>query len=141
MWLSNPKQQPAAEELGEIGQVTVGGNPAGVYLAGERRNVSIFAPGGYYWRPAPGDAVLVMKAGAERAPCLIGKEETAQRIRLRPGEILLSAHPSAGILLGTDGSIRLFGVISHNGAVVSAPSPETAAYVKTEASQKGGDGG
>ena len=126
MWLSNPKQRPAGEEPGEIGQVTMGGNPAGVYLAGERRNVPIFAPGGYYWRPKLGDAVLVMKAGPEQAPCLIGKEETVHGFRLRPGEILLSAHPSAGILLGTDGSIRLFGVISHNGTVVSAPNPAAA---------------
>lgn len=139
MWLSNPKQQPAAEEPGEIGQVTVGGNPAGVYLAGERRNVPIFAPGGYHWRPAPGDAVLVMKAGAERAPCLVGKEETDQRVRLKPGEILLSAHPSAGILLGTDGSIRLFGVIFHNGAVVSAPGPEAAASGKAKERREGED--
>lgn len=124
MWLSNPRPVPPAEEPAEVGMVTVGGSPAGVYLAGERRNVPLFVPGGYHWRPAPGQEVLVIKTGGEKAPCLVGQEEEKTAMDLGPGEILISAHPEAGILLRPDGTIRLFGVIMHNGGVVSAPEPE-----------------
>lgn len=61
------------EAAADLGLVTLGGDPAGVYLGGERRWVAVCAPGGYQWRPRTGDKVLVVKAGDQREiPCLAG---------------------------------------------------------------------
>ena len=61
------------EAAADLGLVTLGGDPAGVYLGGERRWVAVCAPGGYQWRPRTGDQVLVVKAGDQREiPCLAG---------------------------------------------------------------------
>lgn len=48
MWTSNRKQDGRTQEApGDVGVVTLGGDPAGVYLSGERRWVAVYAPGGY----------------------------------------------------------------------------------------------
>ena len=61
------------EAAADLGLVTQGGDPAGVYLGGERRWVAVCAPGGYQWRPRTGDKVLVVRAGDQREiPCLAG---------------------------------------------------------------------
>ncbi len=74
MWTSNRKQDGRTQEApGDVGVVTLGGDPAGVYLSGERRWVAVYAPGGYQWRPAVGEKVLVLKAGDhQESPCLVG---------------------------------------------------------------------
>ena len=66
MWTSERDRRPRAEEpAAELGTVTLGGDPAGVSLGGERRWLNVYGPGGYSWRPTAGDKVLVLKAGAE----------------------------------------------------------------------------
>ena len=123
MWLANRSRREVAQESGaELGIVTVADNPAGVYLAGERRAVPVLSPGGYHWKPKRGDSVLVLKSGAEQEHCLVaaGKEP---RKSLRPGEIWISANGEAGILLSGD-SIQLWGRIFANGAPISAPPKE-----------------
>ena len=64
MWLSQRRQTELEETAAELGQVTVPGAPAGVALAGERRDVALCLPGGYHWTPKRGDTVLVVKGGA-----------------------------------------------------------------------------
>ena len=55
------------------GPVTVPGTMAGAYVEGERREMSVFAPGGYHWVPGLGDEVLVLKAGEQgERPCVVG---------------------------------------------------------------------
>ena len=48
MWLSQRRQTELEETTAELGQVTVPGAPAGVALAGERRDVALCLPGGYH---------------------------------------------------------------------------------------------
>ena len=90
MWTSNRKQDGRTQEApGDVGVVTLGGDPAGVYLSGERRWVSVYAPGGYQWRPAVGEKVLVLKAGdRQESPCLVGARQSEQQ--LEPGAVRLS---------------------------------------------------
>ena len=38
MWTSERRLERRAEESAALGQVTLGGDPAGVFLGGERRN-------------------------------------------------------------------------------------------------------
>ena len=66
MWTSERRLERRTEESAALGQVTLGGDPAGVFLGGERRWLPVCAPGGYSWQPGAGDKVLVLKAGVER---------------------------------------------------------------------------
>ncbi len=127
MWLSRrDREDPRGEGAAEVGTVTLGGDPAGVSLAGERRNVTVFGPGGYQWRPSVGQSVLVIKAGADGEELCIGGCRSDGQTGLAPGEIFLSGggEQGAGIYLRNDGSVELSGKVLFNGVVVSQPEQE-----------------
>ena len=113
MWTSERNRNlPAREAAAELGTVTLGGDPAGVSLGGERRWLTVYGPGGYSWRPTAGDKVLVLKAGAEgESPCILGTTQGAAA--LRRGEVRLAGCGSA-IHLGEDG-VSLTGQVYING--------------------------
>ena len=101
MWTANRKREGRTEECAaDQGVVTLGGDPAAVYLGGERRWVSLYTPGGYQWRPKAGDKVLVVKAGDHRElPCLVGKRPDAlsEEDELPPGSVRI--HSGTGVVL------------------------------------------
>lgn len=104
------------ESSAEWGEVTLSGTQTGVALDGERRNVRVCLPGGYHWTPSCGDAVLVVKSGAEQAPCLVGvAEENAAPPAA--GEVYLSVADGAGIRLKKDGTIVLEGAVKIVGSL------------------------
>lgn len=113
MWTSERTRRPAQEEpAAELGAVTLGGDPAGVNLGGERRWLNVYAPGGYSWRPGAGDRVLVLKAGGERElPCIVGMAQSGDG--LKPGEVCLRGG-SGRVLLGQSG-LELEGRVTVNG--------------------------
>ena len=126
MWTSNRKLEEKNEECAaDQGTVTLGGDPAAVYLGGERRWVSLYAPGGYQWRPQSGDKVLVVKAGDHREiPCLVGRR-TEPEEELAPGSVRI--HSGAGtVLLDGEGltlegeAVKLKGTVSVNGQELEA---------------------
>ena len=90
MWTSERRRElPVREPAAELGEVTLGGDPAGVSLGGERRGLEVYGPGGYRWRPAARDKVLVLKAGAEgESPCILGTRQDGSG--LAPGEVQIS---------------------------------------------------
>lgn len=94
MWVSERTgREPVREAAAEVGVVTLGGNPAGVNLGGERRWLTVCAPGGYAWCPAEGDRVLVLKAGGEgETPCIVG---AVQSQTLKPGQVCLTGEDCA----------------------------------------------
>ena len=102
MWTSERNRNlPLREAAAEIGTVTLGGDPAGVSLGGERRWLTVYGPGGYSWRPTAGDKVLVLKAGAEgESPCVLGTVQGTEE--LRPGEVRLAGGENA-VYLSQDG--------------------------------------
>lgn len=114
MWTSERNRNlPVREAAAEVGTVTLGGDPAGVSVGGERRWINVYGPGGYSWRPTSGDKVMVLKAGAEgESPCILGTTQDAED--LEPGEIRLSG-VDCSLLLGRrqvemtsgEGSLRL----------------------------------
>ena len=126
MWTSERNSRRTVEEpAAELGQVTLGGSPAGVSLGGERRWLPLCCPGGYAWRPAAGDRVLVLKAGAEReSPCILGT--VREKDELAPGEVRLSGSGCSLSLLGD--RIRLNGTVSVGGT-------ELEAYIRTIAAE------
>lgn len=90
MWTSERNRNlPLREAAAELGTVTLGGDPAGVSLGGERRWLTVYSPGGYSWRPTAGDKVLVLKAGAEgESPCILGTVQGQEE--LKSGEVRLT---------------------------------------------------
>lgn len=90
MWTSERNRRlPVGESAAEVGLVTLGGDPAGVNLGGERRWLSVYSPGGYTWRPSAGDRVLVLKTGSEQeSPCILGVAQKEND--LHPGEVRLT---------------------------------------------------
>lgn len=113
MWTSERSRNlPAGEPAAELGRVTLGGDPAGVSLGGERRWLTVYGPGGYSWRPSAGDRVLVLKAGAEgESPCILGTAQNGEE--LEPGEVRLTGGES-GIRLGQS-RLELTGELYLNG--------------------------
>lgn len=118
MWTSNRSRRCAVREpVAGVGEVTLGELPAGVYLEGERRWAQVYGPGGYCWRPALGEQVLVLKAGGEgEQPCLVGRR---QQEELEPGEVSISAG-QARIDLRPDGTLALGGTVTVNGMTLEA---------------------
>ena len=117
MWISEQGRRRAEPDgTALVGRVTLPGDPAGVYLAGERRELPVFGPGGYVWRPAEGEQVLVLKTGqAGEAPCVAG-QACGQDWNLAAGEVLIYSG-SASIRIG-GGGIRLTGDVLVNGKPV-----------------------
>ena len=114
MWTSERSRRlPVREPEAEVGLVTLEGDPAGVNLGGERRWLPVCCPGGYAWRPAAGDKVLVLKAGAEReSPYILGAAQNAKG--LKPGETRLANGENSVVLkkktLDLNGAIMINGV-------------------------------
>ncbi len=114
MWTSGKGRPLAVQEPeAELGTVTLGGDPAAVLVGGERRTLPVYSPGGYCWRPAPGDRVLVLKTGSEREePCVVGKVQTGGA--LAPGEVRLSGGGAAAVHV-TGAAVDLLGQVRVNG--------------------------
>ena len=115
MWTSDRgRKRPAQEPLADVGQVTVADEQLGVYLEGERRWVRLYGPGGYSWRPAPGEQVLVLKAGGEgEIPCVVGSRQQQQ---LKPGEVAISSGDGkASVRLCRGGTLKLNGSVEVQG--------------------------
>lgn len=117
MWLSEERnRRPAAETAAEWGPVTIS-EPAAVYLAGERRQVPVCCPGGYTWRPAVGEEVLVLKAGnrAEQ-PYILGRTG-GEAEGLEPGQVRIGSG-DCSILWGD--KLKLTGTVQVNGEELEA---------------------
>lgn len=128
MWLSSQsKKEPTQELFAQMGRVSIPGPSAGVYLAGERRNVALIAPAGYHWLPQQQDGVLVIHCGEEKSPCIIGKEQEAASgaVTLSPGEVWISVNGTGGIHLRRDGAVDLIGAVYLNGVPLESPAAPT----------------
>lgn len=102
MWLARQQKAQAVEETGEVGRVTLAEEAPAVELDGERRGLCVYAPGGYRWRPALGQKVLVLKADGD--PCVVG---TPSAGGLAPGEVALDSGGGAAIRLDNQGRVTL----------------------------------
>ena len=101
MWLSQRRQTELEEAAAELGQVTVPGAPAGVALAGERRDEALCLPGGDHWTPKRGDSIVGTPAG-QKVPA---------------GEVFLSVKNGVGVRLTADGRICLVGPVEIAGSL------------------------
>ena len=100
MWLSKRKETKSPENY--TGQVTISGEKCAVLDFTEHRDLSVYAPGGYFWLPSAGDEVLVFKeSGIMGKPC--------ENLGLKPGEVCIRSVGGAEIRLCNDGNIYLKG--------------------------------
>ena len=119
MWIAERERRRAEESQAAalVGRVTLDGDPAGVYLDGERRDLPVFGPGGYVWRPRLEQQVLVLKAGERgEAPCVAGTP-CGGTWDLKPGEIVIHSG-EAVIRLEEDGTVDVTGRLTVNGKTV-----------------------
>lgn len=115
MWTSDRRRDHQRSWAMETGEVTIPGDPAGVYLSGERRQLAVYAPGGYVWRPALGQRVLVLKAGSEQEEgCLTAARQDPEQ-DLQPGEVRVFSQGGARITLDRQGQVLLEGELFLNG--------------------------
>lgn len=120
MWISSQTKGtiPGAAGGADLGVVTVSGREAGVYLNGERRWLPVLGPGGVYWLPQAGEAVLVLKTGADgESPCVLARQQQAPE-DLQPGELELATR-ACSLRLTNGGSIELSGTVKVNGVELS----------------------
>ena len=124
MWIAEQgRRRPPAEGTALVGRVTLPGDPAAVYLDGERRELPVYAPGGYVWRPTRDQQVLVLKTGAAgEAPCVAGTPCGEER-EVAPGEVLIysggaTVRLSGGAVTISGGSVSLNGQVLVNGRPV-----------------------
>lgn len=113
MWLSEKMKFggefiPAAAE---VGQVSLGGASLGVVTQGERRELSMAMPGGFRWRPALGDRVLVLKS-SEGESIVIGVLPREKR-DIKAGELEILGSGSSIKLKG--GKVEISGELIING--------------------------
>ena len=122
MFLSRREGTQRSRSVALTGPVTLPGETAGAWLEGERRGVTVYAPGGYHWAPALGDEVLVLKTGESgENPCALGVPAGGQG--LEPGEVLISAGRAA-IKLSPDGRVAVAGSLTVNGIQVAPRGTE-----------------
>ena len=127
MWLSRQKERfGGGGSAAEVGTVTIPGDPAAVYLSGERRQVPLYAPGGYHWRPAAGQELLVIKTGEEgELPCTVGCRAEKPPVSLKSGEVALSAGKSSLVLRNegkteVNGGLAVAGTLTVNGETLES---------------------
>ena len=113
MWISRRERPDVKREaLAEDGQVTIE-DQVGVYAEGERRNLPVYGPGGYLWRPGAGQQVLVLKLGQQgEQPCVAGAE--LSEAEWTPGEVKLYSN-GASIVLRNNGRVEIQGDVYING--------------------------
>ena len=119
MWLSKRAAAQNQEEYAGPGVVTIGGGSPAVVSDLERRNARLYGPGGYCWRPAADDKVLVIKSDAA---CIAGKEQQLPE-KVEEEEVYLFSK-NASIHLTRTGEIRLTGQVYVNGQPLGGSDDE-----------------
>ena len=113
MWLSKRGEAALPDEYAGPGVVSIGGETPAIVSDLERRNAKLYSPGGYCWRPAADDKVLVIKSDT---PCIAGKEQQMPE-EIKEAEVFLYSK-NTSIHLKNDGSIHLTGQVYVNGQLL-----------------------
>ena len=108
------RSMPSRTEA-QVGKTTVAGGNAAVFTDGEYRGVRVFSPGGYVWRPAVGDDVLVLKT--PDGTYALGAETVGAPEDMQPGDVFVRAASGASVYLKTDGTVLVSGDVSVRGRV------------------------
>lgn len=117
MWLSKQTRPGAVMSGSDLGVTSISGESAGVVTKGEVRQLPVYGPGGYAWRPAAGETVLVIKGGTGgEESCVAGAKQADAPNGLGPGEVYIHAK-GGSVYLKNDGTVELQGNIVLKGQV------------------------
>lgn len=111
MWLSERFTSQTRENYAAVGEVTIGGGCA-AETDREQRGLALCSPGGYFWKPAPGRQVVVLKCGDDGNAVMGVLDSDASE--LSAGEVCIQSN-SASITLRNDGTINVSGRLIVNG--------------------------
>ena len=115
MWLSRIASERSRQSAAAVAQVTMGGSQTGVMTESEERNVPLFSPGGYIWRPSAGESLLVVKCGNEI--CAAGKESEEPPEDFAEGEVYIKSKGGASIWLKNSGDVVITGNVYIEGGL------------------------
>ncbi len=107
MWIGRQLKRRDESQVtaADMGVTTIGGEKAGVMTRGEIRDLGVYAPGGYIWRPKKGQQVLVIKGGTGgEEECVVAKEPSAGPAGMQSGEVYIHSD-AASVYLKNDGTI------------------------------------
>ncbi len=109
MWMGERLNRRDESQItaADMGRTSISGETVAVVSRGELRELEIWRPGGYVWRPKRDDEVLVVKggtAGEERCVLAMAPEEAPEEIDA--GEVCIFSG-GAVVLLRNDGSMEL----------------------------------
>lgn len=109
MWLSKQTRPKNTAAGSDLGVTTISGGSAGVVTRGEVRDLPVYGPGGYVWKPATGQTVLVIKGGTGgEETCVAGAEQKDAPGALAPGEVYI--HSGGGsVCLRNNGTVEIQG--------------------------------
>ena len=117
MWMAErgrATQRGSGDCIADVGVVTLSQELLGVYLDGERRQLSMYGPAGYSWRPKVGDKVLALKMGEDASlGCVLAAPQETRK--LQSGEVCIFSQGGAEVHLSSDGEILMSGNIKING--------------------------
>ena len=118
MWLSKQMRPAPPTADADLGVTTISGRTVGVLTRGEVRDLPVYGPGGYVWRPEHGDAVLVIKGGpGGEEQCVVGVEQGEGPKGMLPGEICLCGPNRNSIYLRKNGNVEIEGTLIINGTL------------------------
>ena len=81
MWLAEKTKLSPPGMDADFGVTSIAGQRAGVVTRGESRRLPVYGPGGYFWMPENGSAVLVIKGGPG------GEESCAAGTKMPPAPV------------------------------------------------------
>lgn len=109
MWLSKQTRPGTVTSESDLGVTSISGQSAGVVTKGEVRALPVYGPGGYAWRPAAGETVLVIKGGTGgEESCVAGAKQIDAPAGLKPGEVYIHAK-GGSVYLKNDGTVEVQG--------------------------------
>ena len=111
MWMGERLNRRDESQItaADMGRTSISGETVAVVSRGELRELEVWKPGGYLWRPKRDDEVLVVKGGtAGEERCVLAAAPGEEPEKIEAGEICLFSD-KASVLLRNDGSIELKG--------------------------------
>lgn len=124
MWMGERLNRRDESQItaADMGRTTISGETVAVVSRGELRELEVWRPGGYFWRPGRNDEVLVIRGGtAGEERCVLAMAPGAAPEEIEAGEVCLYSAGGAAAVLRNDGSI----VLKNGGAAIRLLNGET----------------
>ena len=109
MWMGERLSRKDESQIAavDMGKTSISGETVAVVSRGELRELEVWSPGGYLWKPKCDDEVLVIKGGtAGEEQCVLASAPGNVPEKIEAGEVCLFA-AGAVVLLRNSGIIEL----------------------------------